>query len=113
METYVVERTVVLVIDKTCRVFLKCDTENTAFELERDLRCAFQDHQLVSVELPPVQEAALELLKVCKRLLADLEGTTELLQLDEVPEHIKLSIIEGRIAIQKAEPKNDPKKGNE
>lgn len=47
--------------------------------------------------------AVTELLQACKCLLADLEGTTELLELDEVPEHIKLSIIEGRNAIQKAE----------
>lgn len=46
--------------------------------------------------------AAPKLLAACKYLLADLEGTAELLELDEVPEHIKLSVIEGRNAIQAA-----------
>ncbi len=43
-----------------------------------------------------------DLLEACKCLLADLEGCIETLELDEVPEHIKLSIIEGRNAIASA-----------
>lgn len=58
----------------------------------------------VYVRMKKDQADKVVLLAACKCLLADLEGTTELLELDEVPEHIKLSITEGRNAIKQASP---------